>query len=157
MFPASTDQKVRAGFTLTELMIVVAILGLLAAIAIPNFAKARERSLSARFAADLRVAQGAFIEYSVEHGKYPPDTTPGIMPDGMADYLTRVAWTKPNTLGGLWDWDNGQFGFKAGVSVYRPTVSRSQMLQLDRTIDDGDLATGDFRSRPDGYIGIIEE
>jgi hypothetical protein len=31
------------------------------------------------------------------------------------------------------------------------------MLQLDKTIDDGNLFTGDFRSRSDGYIGIIEE
>ena len=37
-----------------------------------------------------------------------------------------MEWTKPNTLGGQWDWDNGQFGFKAGVSVYRPTASSAQ-------------------------------
>lgn len=149
--------RVRAGFTLTELMIVVAIVGLLAAIAIPSFAHARERSLNVRFAADLQVAKAAFIEYSFDHGKYPPDTMPSVVPNGMADYLKRVAWTQPTTLGGQWDWDNSQFGFKAGVSVYRPTASSGQMLQLDKTIDDGNLFTGEFRSRSDGYIGIIEE
>ena len=138
-------------------MIVVAVIGLLAAIAIPCFQRARERSLNVRFAADLQVAKAAFTEYSVDHGKYPPDTTPGVVPQGMVDYLRRVEWTKPNTLGGQWDWDNAQFGFKAGVSVYRPTASSAQMLQIDKTIDDGNLATGDFRSRSDGYIGIIEE
>jgi prepilin-type N-terminal cleavage/methylation domain-containing protein len=149
--------KVRTGFTLTELMIVVAIVGLLAAIAIPSFAHARKRSLNVRFAADLQVAKAAFIEYAFDHGKYPPDTTPSVVPEGMPDYLRRVAWTEPNTLGGQWDWDNAQFGFKAGVSIYRPTASSEQMLQLDKTIDDGNLFTGDFRSRSDGYIGIIEE
>ena len=157
MFPVLNGQRVRTGFTLTELMIVVAVIGLLAAIAIPSFVRARERSWNVRFAADLQVAKAAFTEYSVEHGKYPPDTQPGAVPEGMAEYLRRMEWTKPTTLGGSWDWDNGQFGFKAGVSVYHPTVSSGQLLQLDKTIDDGNLATGDFRSRADGYIGIIED
>ena len=156
MFPVLTGGRVRSGFTLTELMIVVAVIGLLAAIAIPSYAHARERSLNVRFAADLQVAKAAFIEYSMDHGKYPPDTTPGVVPDGMADYLRRIAWTQPTTIGGQWDWDNSQFGFKAGVSVYSPTASIDQMLRIDQMIDDGNLATGDFRSRADGYIGIIE-
>jgi prepilin-type N-terminal cleavage/methylation domain-containing protein len=157
MFPVLTGRRVRAGFTLTELMIVVAVIGLLAAIAIPSYARARERSWNVRFAADLQVAKAAFTEYSVEHGKYPPDTQPGAVPEGMAEYLRRMEWTKPTTLGGSWDWDNSQFGFKAGVSVYHPTASSGQLLQLDKTIDDGNLATGEFRSRADGYIGIIED
>ena len=72
----------------------------------------------------------------LEHGKYPPDTQPGVVPAGMADYLRRIEWTEPTTLGGRWDWDNGQFGFKAGVSVYHPTASSGQLLQLDKTVDD---------------------
>jgi len=157
MFPALTSQRVRAGFTLTELMIVVAVIGLLAAIALPSFARARERSVNVRFAADLQVAKAAFTEYSMEHGDYPPDTMPGEMPEGMADYLRRIAWTKATAIGGQWDWDRGTFGFKGGVSVYHPTASNDQMLQVDNTIDDGNLATGEFRSRSEGYIGIIEE
>ena len=155
MSPALT--RVRAGFTLTELMIVVAVIGLLAIIAIPCFARARERSLNTRFVADLQVAKAAFIEYAADHGTYPPDTMPGVVPNGMADYLRRIAWTEPPTIGGQWDWDNAQFGFKAGVSVYRPTASIAQMTEIDQMIDDGNLATGDFRSRTDGYIGIIEQ
>jgi prepilin-type N-terminal cleavage/methylation domain-containing protein len=157
MFTALIGQRVRAGFTLTELMIVVAVIGLLAAIAVPSLARAREQSLNTRFGADLQVAKAAFTEYAAEHGKYPPDTMPGIVPSGMTDYLKRMEWTQPTTLGGQWDWDNAQFGFKAGVSIYHPTASGAQMLKLDKTIDDGNLATGDFRSRTDGYIGIIEE
>ena len=157
MFPALTSQRVRAGFTLTELMIMVAVIGLLAAIAVPGFARARERSINTRFAADLQAAKSAFIEYSADHGKYPPDTSPGVVPDGMADYLKRIAWTEPTPVGGQWDWDNGVFGFKAGVSVNQPTASSGQMLAIDQMIDDGNLDTGDFRSRSGGYIGIIEQ
>ena len=156
MFPALTGQRVRAGFTLTELMIVVAVIGLLAAIAIPSYVRARERSLNVRFAADLQAAKAAFIEYSADNGKYPPDTMPGVVPDRMADYLRRIAWTQPTTIGGQWDWDNSLFGFKAGVSVYSPTASIDRMLRIDQMIDDGNLATGDFQSRANGYIGIIE-
>jgi len=137
-------------------MIVVAVIGLLAAIAIPSYVRARERSLNVRFAADLQAAKAAFIEYSADNGKYPPDTMPGVVPDRMADYLRRIAWTQPTTIGGQWDWDNGQFGFKAGVSVYSPTASIDRMLRIDQMIDDGNLATGDFQSRANGYIGIIE-
>ena len=157
MFPVLNRQRVRTGFTLTELMIVVAVIGLLAVIAIPSFVRARERSLNVRFAADLQVAKAAFIEYSLEHRKYPPDTQPGVVPEGMVEYLKRIEWKKPTALGGSWDWDNGQFGFKAGVSVYHPTASSGQLLQLDKTIDDGNLSTGGFRARANGYIGIIEE
>ena len=138
-------------------MIVVAVIGLLAAIAVPSFARARERSVNVRFAADLQVAKAAFTEYSMDQGKYPPDTMPGEMPEGMADYLRRIAWTKVTTIGGRWDWDRSTFGFQAGVSVYHPTASNDQMLKIDNTIDDGNLATGEFRSRSEGYIGIIEE
>jgi type II secretory pathway pseudopilin PulG len=137
-------------------MIVVAVIGLLAAIAIPSFVRARERSLNVRFAADLQVAKAAFTEYSVEHGKYPADTMPGVVPEGMVDYLRRIAWTQPTTIGGQWDWDNSQFGFKAGVSIYLPSASIDQMLRIDQIIDDGNLATGEFQSRANGYIGIIE-
>jgi prepilin-type N-terminal cleavage/methylation domain-containing protein len=145
-----------SAFTLVELMIVVGIIGLLAAMAIPAFSRAGETARNNRFAADLRVACDAFIEYSVDTGGYPPDTTPGIMPNGMADYLRRVHWYEPTAIGGQWDWDNGQFGVKAGVSVYQPTASQAQLQRLDAAIDDGNLSTGSFRARDSGYISIIE-
>ena len=51
--------KNRGGFTLVEIMIVVAIIALLAAIAVPNFLRARKRSQATRILEDLRVIDSA--------------------------------------------------------------------------------------------------
>lgn len=137
-------------------MIVMTIIALLAMIAIPAFQKAMWSSANARYASDVRSAAGAFEMYSLEHGKYPDDTTPSVVPAGMSPYLEGLHWQEETSVGGKWDWDNGQFGYAAGVSVYRPSATEKQMRQLDKVIDDGNLASGIFRARADGYIYIIE-
>jgi prepilin-type N-terminal cleavage/methylation domain-containing protein len=146
----------REGFTLVELMIVVSIISLLAVIAVPATIRARESAQVSRFVADLRTAKSAFILYGVEHGTFPPDKQPGEMPDGMDEYLARMDWRGRTSLGGQWDWDYQQFGCKAGVSVYGPTAPASQIRRVDLACDDGNLATGSFRSRSSGYISVIE-
>jgi type II secretory pathway pseudopilin PulG len=146
-----------SAFTLVEVMIVATTIALLAVIAVPAFFKARTSSQNSVFIANLRLAKNAFIQYSFDNrGRYPPDVTPAIMPAGMTEYLGHFPWTVPTTIGGYWDFDHGQFGTEAGVSVYEPTVPVGQMRQIDEMIDNGDLATGTFKARPAGYISIME-
>jgi prepilin-type N-terminal cleavage/methylation domain-containing protein len=65
-----TTQNVRkAGFTLVEIMIVVAIIGLLAAIAIPNFVKARATSQANACINNLRQIDAAANQFALEKGK----------------------------------------------------------------------------------------
>jgi type IV pilus assembly protein PilA len=58
------------GFTLIELMIVIAIIGILAAIAIPQFSAYRQRSYNSSANADLRNAATAQEAYYVDHMRY---------------------------------------------------------------------------------------
>jgi prepilin-type N-terminal cleavage/methylation domain-containing protein len=61
--------KNRGGFTLVEIMIVVAIIALLAAIAVPNFLRARKRSQATRMLEDLRIIDSAQDQYAIENNK----------------------------------------------------------------------------------------
>ncbi len=66
-------RKSRGGFTLVEIMIVVAIIALLAAIAVPGFLRARKRSQATSILNDARVIDGAIDQYAIENNKKGTD------------------------------------------------------------------------------------
>src|SRR4029077_19904394 len=63
----------QVGFTLVEIMIVVAIIALLAAIAVPGFLRARKRSQASRIINDLRLIDSAVDQYAIENNKTTGD------------------------------------------------------------------------------------
>lgn len=72
----------RTGFTLVEIMIVVAIVALLAAIAVPGFMRARKRAQATQVINDLRMIASAVDQYAVEYSKMAG--TPVDTPDWTA-------------------------------------------------------------------------
>ena len=74
--------KAKAGFTLVEIMIVVAIIALLATIAVPNFLRARKRAQATTILEEMRVVEGAKDTWAIENNKKGTDqvTFPDITP-----------------------------------------------------------------------------
>jgi len=68
----------RGGFTLVEIMIVVAIIALLAAIAVPSFLRARKRSQATRILNDLRLIDSAVDQYAIETNKSTGASTESV-------------------------------------------------------------------------------
>lgn len=64
----------KAAFTLVEIMIVVAIIGLLAALAIPGFVRARKQSQGRRIINDVRQMDAAIDQWALENGKKDGDS-----------------------------------------------------------------------------------
>jgi len=89
----------RKGFTLVEIMIVVAIIALLAAIAVPGFLRARKRSQASRILNDLRMIDSAIDQYAIENNKKTSD------PVATADWTSYVKKGSP-----LYNTGNSLFG-----------------------------------------------
>lgn len=115
----------RRAFTLVELLIVVAIIALLAAIAVPNFLEAQTRAKVSRMEAELRTAATALETYAVDNRRYPkygngfdkrlPTSAMTFIPISLTTpiaYLTTV----PNDV-----FSNARAGTSdVGVNVFTP-------------------------------------
>jgi prepilin-type N-terminal cleavage/methylation domain-containing protein len=113
--------KARNAFTLVEIMIVVAIIALLAAIAVPGFLRARKRSQASRILNDLRMIDSAVDQYAVETNRKTNDTV------GIADWTNYV---KKGSL--LYNTGNSVLGSAYGTQTVDqiPQVPASDLAVL---------------------------
>jgi type IV pilus assembly protein PilA len=81
----------KKGFTLVELMIVVAIIGILAAIAIPNFLNFRMKAKTSEAKSNLGAIRSTEVAYYAEYNNYIVNQayTPG---HAVGDHSVKVAW-----------------------------------------------------------------
>lgn len=117
----------RAGFTLVEIMIVVAVIALLAAIAVPGFLRARKRSQATKILNDLRMIDSAIDQYAIETGKKTGDTV------NTADWTNYVK--KDSTL---YVTGKDMFGNPYGVQIVDslPKAAASAWATLSDVADD---------------------
>ena len=80
-------RKLNRGFTLVEIMIVVAIIALLAAIAVPGFLRARKRSQGTTIKNDLRLIDAGIDQYAIEYN----------MGTGTVTSANVILYLKPGT------------------------------------------------------------
>lgn len=92
--------KAKKGFTLVEILIVVVILGILAAIVIPQFSKASENAQASSVAADLQTLQSQVQLYKVQHGGTLPGMSSGsFVENTFISDLTTVSTYNGNSYG----------------------------------------------------------
>ena len=81
-------KNLRAGFTLVELIVVIAVLGVLAGIAIPRFVNANMAARGSKILADMNTCESAINIYYVKNGYYPTNTE-----NLVSSYMAN--WPKP--------------------------------------------------------------
>lgn len=100
------ERSVAAGMTVVELLIAVAIIGILANIAIPAYTHQLRKARATSVINDFVVFRKALLEYSRDSGDLPPDTYPGRGPRQLRPYLKgSFRWSRPD-LRLRYDWEN---------------------------------------------------
>ncbi|HEY4299794.1 MAG TPA: type II secretion system protein [Candidatus Didemnitutus sp.] len=163
--PPSHPHRSHRAFTLVEIAVVVTLLGLLIAMALPAYRHVTIRSKAAAVSNDVRVFATAFQTYSTQHGSWPATAAAGVAPPEIADSLPS-AFSRPSPIGGYYKWDydstNAGFHITASVSVVSSGASHLtddvELLEaVDQTYDDGNTSTGNVQlSSTNDLVFIIE-
>ena len=132
-------RKSNKGFTLIELMIVVAIIGILAAIAIPNFLRFQLKSKSSEGKVNIAAIRTAEESYLAEFGVYVlAPLSPAVAPVSTKLVFTDAGAGAPSSFGTLGWLPEGQVFFQYGVNATAPGVSQAYTVSATADID-GDL------------------
>ena len=113
----------RAGFTLVEIMIVVAIIALLAAVAVPGFLRSRKRSQATAILNEARVLDDALNKYAVENNKNSGDPVPNILfypylkESSRLYFISKAGNQLTDLIGGNFRYDKIDNGVKVSTAT----------------------------------------
>ena len=151
-------QSIRNGFTMLELIVVIVVIGILAAMVVPKFAAAQSESTVLAAGEDLMGMARALDVHFSQRGYWPADTSAGDVPPEMSVYFKgENPFLKPCPIGSIYDYDYSKSskGMVASITLKpQPGTSGPKMvdvLALDTFIDDGVLSTGRFTAVGNGY------
>ena len=148
-------------FTLVEILSVIVILGVLAAIVVPAFAGAADDARVGAFVSTMRTHAKTIDVHTVRTGSYPADSSSGDLPPELAPTVDPADWESGTPLGGVWDFEFNDHGLTAAIGVHfnsGPGPGDAVMHRVDATFDDTDLSAGAFRKLAgDRYYLVLAE
>ncbi len=118
----------RSGFTLIELMVVVTIVGLLAALAQPSLQRVLLKAQASAAIGELDVLRRAVQQYEAEYLSYPAEAAEGVIPTGLAPFLPdNYSFTH---AGFVMDYDNvtGSGTFDIGLTIVPENEEMGQAM-----------------------------
>lgn len=151
----------RTAFTLIEVIIIVIVIGILAAVAAPKFVGAQADTELASTAEDLRAIENAVSMYYAKHGAYPRDVNRSQAVSVLAPYFKADnPFEKPAPIGGVYDYEGPPNWSPVQISIRserRGSHSEETAIELDEYMDNGDLKTGTIRRKGNRTYYIIGE
>ena len=124
----------RGGFTLAELIVVAAIVGILAGLAIPNLRNVVTRARAAEVVGDLNVVRVAALSYNGQHHTWPVEAGPGSVPAGLEPFLPEdFSFNRDGYDLDYENWDilGGLPGYPATTTIIGVSVSTTDAVLAD--------------------------
>ena len=144
----------RTGFSLIEVMIVIALIGTLAAIAVPNYIEYREKAKIAKAIGDIRAIEKKIASFTLDHDRLPVS----LAEIGMGGYLDpwgtpyqylRVAGASPGKLRK----DRFMVPVNSDYDLYSMGRDRSSVPPFTAKASQDDIV----RANDGGYVGLASE
>ena len=148
--------RIEKGFTLVEILIVVVILGILAAIVIPQFTGASTEAKESSLMSDLQALRGQIELYKIQHNENLPGT------DSSGDFITAMttATDQDGVAGGRF----GPYMQKVPPNPFSTADTATNLVRTDGAVAGADTyhwwfssVTGEFRADDDGTNSVTSE
>ena len=134
----------RRGFSLVELLITTAFIGLLVRIAVPRYSEMKRRAIAASILGDIHAIRIAAFTHYTEHGAFPPDAGLGQLPAELIENLpTGFSFDRVDYD---YDWE-----------VWTTTISGNTQTLVGITVvvTDSRIAAQLVKTAGPGYIPVI--